>query len=176
MQNRHQKPLHPLSHQHKVVGVRRGKGTLRGRSPSGTSNRQPCKDCLRRICSKSPCDYWHPTECQFYKIESGCKFGDTCSFAHRQVEGQPGKKPKKDGDNSAVAILKNERIFGLRFSGHRAARIFIDFTEDHKSHGINSTSAIHRSCAASSKHPRQQRTVARKNSSQKFLISAVPTL
>ena len=38
-----------------------------------------------------------------YPSESGCKFGDRCSFAHRQVEGQPSKKPKKDGDKSAVA-------------------------------------------------------------------------
>ena len=51
-------------------------------------------------------DEWHP-ECQFYKSESGCKFGDKCSFAHRQVEGQPRQKPKKDGDKSAVAIWKD---------------------------------------------------------------------
>ena len=25
---------------------------------------------------KSPCDNWHPPECQFYKSESGCQFGD----------------------------------------------------------------------------------------------------
>ena len=28
--------------------------------------------------------------------ESGCKFGEKFSFAHRQVEGQPPKKQKKD--------------------------------------------------------------------------------
>ena len=43
-----------------------------------------------------------------------------------------------------------------------------DFSEGPKSFGTNSTSLIHKSYAASSKHPRQ-RTVARKNSSQKFL-------
>ena len=32
-----------------------------------------------------------------------------CSFAYRQVEGQPSKKPKKDGDKSAVAFLKDSR-------------------------------------------------------------------
>ena len=43
------------------------------------------------------------------KTESGCRFGDKCSFAHRHVEGQPSKKPEKDGDKSAVAILKDAR-------------------------------------------------------------------
>ena len=32
-----------------------------------------------------------------------------CSFAYRQVEGQPSKKPKKDGNKSAVATLKDSR-------------------------------------------------------------------
>ena len=89
------------------------------------------------------CDYWHPHECQFHKSESGCEFGDKCSFAHRQVEGQPSKKPKKDGDKSAAAIMKDSTMIGLRISGHRAAGIFTDFTEEHKSLGINSTSASH---------------------------------
>ena len=79
---------------------------LRGRSPSGKFARQPCKDYLTCICTKSPCDYRHPPECQFSRSESVCKFCDKCSFAHRQVEGQPSKKPKMDGDKSAVAILK----------------------------------------------------------------------
>ena len=47
---------------------------LRGWSPSGKFARQPCKDHLKGICTKSPCDYWHPPECQFNKSESGCKF------------------------------------------------------------------------------------------------------
>ena len=85
---------------------------LRGRSPSGKFDRQPCKNFLKGTCTKLPCDYWHPPECQFYKSESGCKFGEKCSFAHRQVEGQPSKKPKKDGDKSAVAIVKDVRPLG----------------------------------------------------------------
>ena len=58
------------------------KRSLRGRSPSGQTNRQPRKDFLKGICTKLPCDYWHPPECQFYKSESGCKFGNKCSFPH----------------------------------------------------------------------------------------------
>ena len=40
------------------------------------------------------------------------------------------EKPKKDGDESAVAMLKDARQLGLRISGHRAAGIFIDSTEE----------------------------------------------
>ena len=49
---------------------------------------------------------WHPPECLFYKSESGCRFGEKCSYAHRQVEQQPSKRSKKNGDKSAVAMLK----------------------------------------------------------------------
>ena len=51
-------------------------------------------------------------KCQFYKSESGRKFVDWYSSAHWQVEGQPRKKPKKDGDKSAVAKMKNARQLG----------------------------------------------------------------
>ena len=34
------------------------------------------------------------------------KFGEKCSYAHRQVDEQPTKRSKKNDDKSAVAILK----------------------------------------------------------------------
>ena len=114
VQNRHQKPLHPLSHQHEEGEVRREKKNLRGRSPSGKFDRQPCKNFLKGICTESPCDNWHPPECHFYKSESGCNFGDKCSFAHRQVEGQPCKMPKKDGDTGAVGRQNSSMRFCTR--------------------------------------------------------------
>ena len=88
------------------------KRSLGGRSPSGKTNRQPCKNFLKGICTKSLCDYWHPPECRFYKSESGCKFGTECSFPHWKVEGQNSNKPKKDGDKGAVATLKDVRQLG----------------------------------------------------------------
>ena len=39
VQNRHQEPLHPLSHQHQEVEVRREHKSFRGRGPSGKTNR-----------------------------------------------------------------------------------------------------------------------------------------
>ena len=81
-------------------------GSLRGRSPSGRMSRLPCKDYLKGTCTNSFCEKWHPPECLFYKSENGCRFGEKCSYAHRQVEEQPSKKSTKNGDKSAVAMLK----------------------------------------------------------------------
>ena len=47
---------------------------------------EECFDCFARITSKdtnSFCEKWHPPECLFYKSESGCRFGEKYSYAHR---------------------------------------------------------------------------------------------
>ena len=80
----------------------------RGESPSGRMSRWPCKDYLKGTCNNSFCGKWHPPECLYYKTKSGCRFGETCSFAHRQVDEQPTKRSKTNDDKSAVAILKKE--------------------------------------------------------------------
>ena len=87
----------------------------RGRSLSGRMFRLLCKDHLKTTCSSSFCEKWHPPECLFYKSESGCRFGEKCSYANRQVDDQPCKKSKKNGDRIAVAILKNTQQLGCVF-------------------------------------------------------------
>ena len=47
-----------------------------------------------------------PPEYLFYKTKSGCRFGEKCSYARRQVDEQPRKRSKKNDDKSAVAVLK----------------------------------------------------------------------
>ena len=47
-----------------------------------------------------------PPECLFYKTKSGCRFGEKCSYADRQVDDQPSKRSIKNDDKSAVAMLK----------------------------------------------------------------------
>ena len=64
----------------------------RGKSPSGRMSRLPCKDYLKGTCTNSFCEKWHPPECLFYKSKNGCRFGEKCSFAHRQVDAQPSKR------------------------------------------------------------------------------------
>ena len=78
----------------------------RGKSPSGRMYRWPCKDYLKGTCNNSFCEKWHPPECLFHKTKSGYRFGEKCSYAHRHVNEQPTKRSKKNGDKSAVAIVK----------------------------------------------------------------------
>ena len=40
------------------------------------------------------------------RTKNGCRFGEKCSFAHRQVDAQPTKWSKSNNDKSAAAILK----------------------------------------------------------------------
>ena len=73
-------------------------------------------DCRARITPKEPfCEKWHPPECLFYKTKSGCRFGEKCSYAHRQVDEQASKRSKNNGDKSAVAMLKSTRQLGCVF-------------------------------------------------------------
>ena len=83
-----------------------------GRSPNGKMARLPCKDYLKGTCTNRFCEKWHPPECLFYKSVNGCRFGEKCSYAHRQVDELPSKKYKKNGDKSAVAMLKITRQLG----------------------------------------------------------------
>ena len=87
----------------------------RGRSPSGRMSRLPCKDYLKGTCTNPFCEKWHPPECLFYKSENGCRFGEKCSYAHCQVDEQGSKRSKKNGDKSAVALLKSTRQLGCVF-------------------------------------------------------------
>ena len=79
----------------------------KGKSPSGRMSRWPCKDHLKGTCTNSFYEKWHPPECLFYKTKSGCRFGEKCSYAHRQVDEQSSKRSEKNGDKSAVAMLKS---------------------------------------------------------------------
>ena len=157
---------------------------FRGRSPSGRMSRWPCKDYLKGTCTNSFCEKWHPPECLFHKTKSGWRFGEKCSYAHRQVDEQLSKRSKKNGDKSAVAMLKKHESYdrteklvvcrvtssraprtcyvqlikyttnGLCIPGHGAAEVFIDFTEELRHAETNPTCKIHKSCCTSHIHSR----------------------
>ena len=67
----------------------------RGKSPSGRMSRWPCNDYFKGTCNNSFCEKWHPPECLFYTTKSGCRFGEKCPYAHRQVDEQPSKRSKR---------------------------------------------------------------------------------
>ena len=66
----------------------------------------PAKITSKELAPNSFCEKWHPLECLFYKTKSGCRFGEKCSYTHRQVDEQPSKRSKKSDDENAVAMLK----------------------------------------------------------------------
>ena len=82
----------------------------RGKSSSDRMSRWPCKDYLKGTCTNSFCEKWHPPECLFYKTKSGCRFGEKCSYAHRQVDEKPSKRSKKNDHKSAVAMLQKYEL------------------------------------------------------------------
>ena len=95
------------------------KRSIRGKGRHGSILRHPCRYYLKST-TRTPCEYWHPPECQFYKTKTGFKSGDTCLFPHYEVADQPNKKPKKgyfpkrreSEDKGAVAIVKSVSQLG----------------------------------------------------------------
>ena len=143
------------------------KRSVGGRSQTGRSLRQPCRYYLKGNCTRSPCEYWHPLECQFYKTESGLKAGDKSLFLHYKVEEQPSKKPKKSfnsqngksDDRAAVAIAKAVPQLGCVSQDSEPSRlqngVQLPGKPETKSFGTNSKSTIHTVHAPSSNYPRK---------------------
>ena len=133
----------------------------RGRSPSGRISRWPCKDFLKGTCTNSFCEKWHPPECLFYKSESGCRFGEKCSFAHRQFDEQPSKRSKKNGDKSAVAMVKKHELFD------RTRKLVVCRDTRHEHHGpivCNSSSTRQFGCVFQDMEPPKSSSILRKSS------------
>ena len=84
----------------------------RGRSPSGRMSRLLCKDCLEGTCNNSFCEKIASSSMLVLQDQDGCRFGERCSYAHRQVEEQPSRRSENNGDKSAVAVLKITRQLG----------------------------------------------------------------
>ena len=132
-QDRAQKPEHTAATPSEPT-VSRGRSVSRRSSIRGTSNhwsilRQPCRYYLKGSCIRTSCEYWHPPECQFFKIETGCKAGDMCLFLHYKVDEQPNEKLKKScspkrresDDKNTVAVVKCIPI-GLCITRFRCTR------------------------------------------------------
>ena len=90
-----------------------------------------------------------------------------CSFPHWKVEEQPNKKPKHDGNKSAVATVNSARQLSCVSQDTEPPDSTTIPRKGKKSVGTNSTRTIHKGCIASSNHPRKQRSVPRENTSQK---------
>ena len=130
VQERHSRILLRVLSCSRVREMRREPEVPEARVPVVKMSRWPCKDYLKGTCTNSFCEKWHPPECLFYKTKSGCRCGDKCSHAHRQVDEQPSKKSTKNSDKSAMAMLKSTRQLGCVFQDYGAAEVFTDFAEE----------------------------------------------
>ena len=155
------------------------------REPEVPEEEVPVVECLdvpARITSKGTCttpfcEKWHPPVCLFYNACSTsprvvADFGEKCSYVHRQVDEQPRKRSQKNGDKSAVAMLKKHELYdrtvkpvvcrdtsraprtccvqlikyttiGLRLSRYGAAEVFISFTDELRDAETNPMWSIH---------------------------------
>ena len=155
------KLLHILNHQQRGRSVR---GKERQRPESTWEVRDSRAKITWKVFTRSLRDYWHPPECQCFSSELEYNFADKCSFAHKQIEGQPRKNRNRMVTKVQWLYWKMHGSWVAYFRTQSRQNLYL--TEEHKSLGINSTSAIHKSYTASCKHSRTQRSVGRKNSSQ----------
>ena len=84
-------------------------------------------DCRARITSEELAPLHSVKNGIFQSACSTCQKMDSdlvkkCSYAHRQVEEQPSKRSKKNGDKSAVAILKITRHLCCVFQDMKPAK------------------------------------------------------
>ena len=155
------------------------KRSIQSKRTPGMILRQPCRYYLKGTCTRSPCECWHPPECQLYKTETECKAWDKCLFPQRKVDEQPNKKPKgsyhsqkgrESEEKSAVTIVKTVPQLGCVSQDSDALgfskRQTVPGKPDAQSLWIDSKSTIHTVHATSSKYPGKQRTIAWKNTSQ----------
>ena len=83
-------------------------------------------------------------QCACSTSQKKCRFGEKCSYAHRQVDEQPSKKFKKNGGKSAVFFfLKNTRQLGCVCQDMEPAEVFIDFAEEVEHTEANPMCSIH---------------------------------
>ena len=162
------------------------KRSIQGKSNHVAILRQPCRYVLKGTCTRSPCEFWHPPECHFYKTETGCKARDKCMFPHHKVDEQPNKKPKKgyysnkrreSDDKNAVAFVKIVSQLGCVSQDSDALvsqRGKQPRGNPMQSLGTDSKNTIHTVYPTSSRSPRKQRTIAWKNTSQNSSSAKFP--
>ena len=165
VQNRHHKPLHPLSHQHQEVEVRR-ENEPQGPESIWEDQSTAVQKLLERYLHQLPCDHWHPPECQFCKSESGCKFGNKCSFPHRNVEEQPNKKLKKGWLQKCSEKYEDVRELGCVLQDTEPPESSSILRKGTEVLGPISTSTVHSVYAGSYSHPSKQRSIAEWNARQ----------
>ena len=71
------------------------KRSIRGRSQTGKILRQQCRYYLTGTCTRSPCEYWRPPECQFCKKERDAKQEISAYSRTMRLKNNHVKSPKR---------------------------------------------------------------------------------
>ena len=110
---------------------------------------------LQNACSTSP--------------KSGCRFGEECSDAHRQVDEQPSTRSKKNDDKSAVAMLKKHELHDR--TGQPVVDRDTRRESNHGPTGRRSSNARHLGCVFQDMKP--PKSILRKSSDMQKPIRCV---
>ena len=98
------------------------------------------------------------------------RFGEKCSFAHRQVDEQPSTRSKKNDDKSAVAMLKYELH-------DRTEQPVVDRDTRHESNhgpvGCSSSNTLQLGCVFQDMEPQKLTSILRKSTDMQIPIQRV---
>jgi len=106
----------------------------KGKSPSGETDRPPCRNFLKGKCNNSDCKYWHPPVCKFLK-QGHCGQGNKCEYLHPGTAAAAKAEPKSKAKAKAQARVFFDRfgfslltkvIKSLRFSKADKTKAFKD--------------------------------------------------
>ena len=103
-------------------------------------------------------------------LQNACRFGDKCSYAHRQVDEQPSKRSRKNDDKSAVATLKKHEVYD------RTEKLVVCRHTRHEHHGpvvCNSSSTRQFGCVFQDIEPPKFSSILRKSSDMQKPIQRV---
>ena len=187
VQNRHQKPRHPLSHQHQKheFVARREKETSEAEASLGSSIDSRVNTSWKVLALNHLVKFGILPNANSINLNRVVNSAQSAYFRTGRLKKQPNKRPKKSfqngkSDRGAVAIGKNCTSIGLCLAGLRAVRTSekneVSVKPEAESFGINSTGTIHTVYATSSKYPENIKVHRLVKYTSKFLISEVPTL
>ena len=112
VQNRQQKPLHPLSHQHQEVEVRREEGS----TEAGVHLGKPIDSRAKTSGKLLELNYFVTIgilpNVNFVSQNRAPNSAKSARFRIGRSRKQPNQKPKNGGDKSAVAVVKDVRQVG----------------------------------------------------------------
>ena len=136
---------------------------------------EECFDCHARIIPQRNLHQfilWKvaPSRMLVLQDQEWLQIWEKCSYAHRQVEEQPSKRSKKNGDKSAVAMLKKHESYD------RTEKLVVCRDTSHERHGpvvCNLSNTRQLGCVFQDMEPPKSLSILRKSSNIRKPIRCV---